>query len=80
MRSFARPCLGVLLLLSAAGCQSVAPPTWFAGTAQQQRARAQQFDPYPESDTGPAVDGGRPLEYQRALPETSRARWFSWGR
>lgn len=59
----------VFLLLP--GCQSPGP-------VSAQRARAQQFDPYPETKVAPEIAGGRPREYQDPPAETARARWFPW--
>jgi hypothetical protein len=67
----------VLTALSANGCYSPYmrwPDLYQPGTANQQRAVAEKFDPYPSPDTGPEVVGGRPLGYQRPLTETE------WGR
>jgi hypothetical protein len=50
------------------------PDLYHPGTAEQQRAIAEQFDPYPSPDTGPEVVGGRPLGYTRPLTEEE------WGR
>jgi hypothetical protein len=78
--------VGLLLIVGAAGCGAggsnrLARPNWFApGTAAEQRQRAQRFDPYPETDTGPDLVGVRPREYQRSIPETERARTLPWGR
>lgn len=71
----------ILALSASVGCSSVDGPRWFGpGTAGQQRAEAARFDPYPENDTGPAVVGGRPRDYQNPVAEPSRARWnpLSW--
>ncbi|MDY0169645.1 MAG: membrane or secreted protein [Thermoguttaceae bacterium] len=57
------------------GCCGLAPPNLhYPGTAGYQQARAQVFDPYPENEPGPAIEGGRPLEYERPIPEVDRAR------
>ena len=44
------------------------------GTAAYQRAQAEQFDPYPQNDMGPAIDGGRPIDYQVPVPQVERSR------
>lgn len=75
----------VLVLLAAAlvtpvGCASVAMPDWGnPGTAAMQQRRAEQFDPYAETDVGPEIAGGRPREYQKPLPEPLRAQWVRGG-
>src|SRR5215212_5906762 len=50
--------------------QSIAHP----GPAAYQRAQAIQHDPYPLSDVGPEIVGGRPREYQIPVNEVERAR------
>ena len=40
-----------------------------------ERDQAVRFDPYPDNDIGPKVDGGRPPGYGQQLPETVRSRW-----
>lgn len=72
-----------VLLAASTGCQGMAPhlarPNLASpGTAEAQQARAVQFDPYPENETGPRIVGGRPLEYQQPPAEVFRARWLPW--
>ena len=84
-------CLVVLAILlggAAAGCRGTAPPNWFhPGPAEYQQSQAQQFDPYPEIDSGPTVLGARPLEYDKPPAEVLRvqpqrnqpgAAWLPW--
>jgi hypothetical protein len=40
-----------------------------------ERRQAVRFDPFPEDDIGPSVDGGRPRDFGQQLPETMRSRW-----
>ncbi|MBN1394121.1 MAG: hypothetical protein JW959_03780 [Pirellulales bacterium] len=69
-----------LCLISSAGCPTLARPDWLQpGSAEVQRARALQYDPYPEREPGPALVGVRPRGYEFAPPETSRARWVRQG-
>jgi hypothetical protein len=72
---FGLPAVFAMLL---GGCNpSVAPPRLFnPGPAPYQRQRAVQFDPYPDQDAGPSVAGGRPLDYDRQIPEADRSRFF----
>lgn len=57
------------------GCCGLAPPhLQYPGPAGYQQARAQVFDPYPENEPGPAIEGGRPLEYAKPIAEVERAR------
>jgi hypothetical protein len=72
----------LLLLVACWGCSSIAMPDWaHPGSAEVQRRRALQYDPYLESEPGPAIPGVRPREYDKPPPEPSRARWFlgKWG-
>jgi hypothetical protein len=60
---------------------TVVPPnarnrTWLQQAEQRQ---AVQFDPYPDDDIGPKVDGGRPPGYGQQLPEAVRSRWVRPG-
>ncbi|MBM3998350.1 MAG: membrane or secreted protein [Planctomycetes bacterium] len=50
------------------------------GTAPYQQYQATLHDPYPDSDLGPEVVGGRPREFQKPLAEPVRSRWLrdSW--
>jgi hypothetical protein len=68
----------VVVLLAAIGCSPAVrmPNLLHPGTAQQQRAEALIHDPYPLDDVAPAIVGGRPLAYQRPVPEVERARNF----
>src|SRR4051794_8616000 len=58
----------LLLCALAAGCVSLSacssavrkPRLEHPGPAAYQRANAEEFDPYPENDLGPAIAGGRP--------------------
>lgn len=80
--------LGVVVVVGLSGCRSLAPPNWFrAGPAEYQQMQAQQFDPYPETDAGPTIVGGRPMEYDRSPPEVLRVQpqrdylrsgWLPW--
>jgi hypothetical protein len=42
---------------------------------ERQRARAHRWDPFPDSEAGPAMPETRPRDFQDAPPEPSRARW-----
>ena len=73
---------GLLILVALGGCRGVASPDWtHPGTASVQQKRALRYDPYPENEPGPSMDGTRPREYANPPPETSRARWYlgNWG-
>jgi hypothetical protein len=64
----------VVVLVVLTGCAGGArlPRIFGPGTASAQRMRAQQFDPYPQRDIAPLVDGGRPREYLQPPPEATR--------
>lgn len=66
------------IVVSFAGCSpTVSRPDWFnPGPMIEQKQRAVQYDPYPDQDAGPEVVGGRPLDYERQIPETERSRFF----
>ncbi len=66
-------------MLPLAGCQFGTPRLFEPPpSAEYQQKRAQRFDPYPENETATPIDGGRPRDFDRALPETTRARWAHW--
>jgi hypothetical protein len=78
-----RALLIATLLVTAAhtiGCYSPYmrwPDLYHPGTAAQQRAEADKFDPYPSPDTGPEIVGGRPLGYLRPYTEEEWARRYT---
>jgi hypothetical protein len=60
------------------GCGTIRGPNLFnPGPLEKQKFWAQIFDPFPEDDSAPAISGGRPLDYDKALPAIDRARNFS---
>lgn len=65
-----------------AGCTAPPPldmPDIFdPGPAAYQQRRANRWDPFPETDSGPALDGARPREFVTSNPEPTRARWSFW--
>ncbi len=67
------------LALTATGCRGTAQPQFFGpGSAPYQQQRAQRFDPYPETNIGPSVDGGRPDSYSAPAPEPARGHANQW--
>lgn len=72
--------IGVLALVLApgVGCSpSVRMPHLYnPGPASYQQYSAQNYDPYPLPDAGPAVEGSRPLGFQVPRPEVERARQY----
>lgn len=72
---------GLLLLFAVClgGCYSpyIRTPNFaHPGTAGEQRAAAERFDPYPDPDAGPEVVGGRPPGFTRPLTDTEWGRRF----
>ena len=62
-------CLAVAI---AAGCATVQPPPILhPGTAQTQRNRAEQYDPYPLPELGPPTEA-RPRGFLLPQPDTER--------
>jgi hypothetical protein len=49
------------------------------GTAPIQRYNATQFDPYPQTDMGPEIVGGRPPDFAIPVPEVERASQYTRG-
>lgn len=67
----------IVAAVSLAGCRGIhCPRIQGPGTAEYQRAIAQRYDPYPESQVGPDVLGGRPRDFDVTRAETHRARHF----
>ena len=64
--------LGIAPLLIAAGCTNPdfgMPRICNPAPESVQVARARKFDPYPDPTIGPAVVGGRPIDYINPRPE-----------
>ena len=73
---------GIVMVASAsmllAGCATIRMPDLLhPGPAGYQRADALQWDPYPLDDIGPPVEGARPREYARPIPEIKRGQTFT---
>ena len=66
----------LLVCLFALGCgpQVRMPNFLHPGNLASQRFDAIVHDPYPLDDVGPPVEGGRPLGYQKPVPEVVRGR------
>ena len=76
MHKTLRIILPAILMAGVAGCQGVAGPNWSGpGTVAVQQKRAQRFDPYPEDEAGPPIEGGRPRGFQTPPAEVKRSRW-----
>lgn len=64
----------------AGGCAGLAMPNMASpGTAQAQRARAERFDPYPETASGRELAGARPRDYDQPVLVPSNDPW-PWAR
>lgn len=67
----------IVAVVGLSGCRGVYCPTLQGpGTAKYQREWAQRYDPYPESQVGPEVLGGRPKDFDDTRAEPQRARNF----
>ena len=65
-----------------AGCHSpdFGRPNWrHPGRIEDQQSRAAVFDPFPDNDGGPEVEGGRPPTYTTPPPDWQRSRNFREG-
>jgi len=79
-----RPWLSILgltlslgLIGGLSGCKTTEWPNWLhPGSEQAQQERALRYDPYPEPNIGPDVEGSRPRDYDKPLPQPARSRWF----
>lgn len=77
--SYVRRVAFLLASIHCAGCYSPyirTPNLAHPGTAAEQRADAERFDPYPDPELGPPVLGGRPPGFTRPLTETEWARRY----
>ena len=70
--------LGLLVAMMSTACGCLRDPymgkpqLFEPGSGLLQQVRAQRFDPYPDVNIGPRVDGGRPDEYTQPSPEAVR--------
>ena len=85
MRTFGRITfvMAAALVSSMIGCaqsQFFGTPRFLepAGSEQYQQTRAQRFAPYPDTNIGPKVDGGRPEGFDAPPPEPARGRPNQW--
>lgn len=80
--------LGSVVAGGVSGCRSTAMPSWSrGGPAEYQQSQAEQFDPYPETESGPSALGVRPLDYDKPPTEVRRVQpprdylrsgWLPW--
>ena len=67
---------GLLVLSVLGGCKTTAKPSLTEPRgADVQQKRALRYDPYPDTNAGPAMTGVRPRDYDIPPAETTRARW-----
>ena len=68
-----------LISLAIAGCRGTALPDLFHPRTleelKKEQRQAERFDPYPENNLGPAVEGVRPRCFDQPWPEPVDARW-----
>ncbi len=70
-----RVCTALLISGLFSGCYL--RPNWGPpGTIGAQRSRAVLFDPYPNNDVGPPIVSGRPLGFERPLPEPEQNQYY----
>jgi hypothetical protein len=78
-----RPSLTNVVLVLLACCPVVAcsstirwPRLYGPGPATNQRANAERSDPYPITDLGPEIVGGRPREFDKPRDEVRQSQDF----
>lgn len=89
MRRYLRVTGGIFWLVLLAGCNSPAGMAWreriefprlfHPGSAEYQRARVMQYDPYLLPEQGPRVPSARPPDFQNPSAEPTRARSMPYG-
>ncbi len=68
----------VLAIVGGASIGCAGTASWPSpGTMDQQRRRAELYDPYPDSRSGPAVPELRPREFQLPMAEPEKAQLYS---
>jgi hypothetical protein len=81
LRPIALGCLALCLLT---GCRGMSRTRLFnRGPLEQQKEIANEFDPFPDTTTGPTIEGGRPMDYPFSPPDpdrTQKDRWGGWSR
>ena len=78
-------CAAVLGSILGCGPRFGLPALFDPGPAEVQQRRAQRWDPFPEPDIGPEVEGARPRDFQEPMSEAERSRqerplWQKTGR
>lgn len=57
----------------------MSPYTWYNAPPNYQEQQIQRFDPYPDNDIGPVMEGVRPPDFQYQVAEPARGRWIGGG-
>ncbi|MFP6658275.1 MAG: hypothetical protein VB853_08825 [Pirellulales bacterium] len=65
----------LVVVVVAGGCQLAVPSAVDMRPPWLQRRQLLRFDPYPDNDTAPRVEGGRPPGFQHQINEPARSRW-----
>ncbi|NIL96121.1 MAG: hypothetical protein GTN77_02120 [Planctomycetales bacterium] len=77
-KTFSACLLALTCLPLAVGC-NYGPPRLFSWTPWSvQRQELQRFDPYPDNDIGPVMEGVRPPDFQQQVSEPVRSRWLQY--
>jgi hypothetical protein len=78
MRSWKYSLLFVMLvaLATGAGCNYGLPRIQNWRPLSVQRRQIQRFDPYPDNDIAPVMEGVRPPDFQQQVMEPVRSRWY----
>ncbi len=63
------------LAVVATGCRVAGPQVVDARPPWLQRRQLQRFDPYPDENIGPEVEGGRPPDFGQQRSEAAQSRW-----
>lgn len=66
--------------LAGSGCRTQLDPySWYNAPPGHQERQIQRFDPYPDTDIGPEMEGVRPRDFRSPVTEPARARWLRGG-
>ncbi|MCC6126981.1 MAG: membrane or secreted protein [Pirellulales bacterium] len=77
MRKISALGLVLCVLAGVGGCKNLEGPNWLRpGSAEEQQQKAIRYDPFPQTDLGPATSNVRPKSYDKPIAEPSQARWF----
>jgi hypothetical protein len=68
--------LGLVALLFGTGCNVTMPQLFRPGHGREQQLRATFHDPYGNTNMGPEILGGRPIDYLQPRPQPVQTQWF----